>query len=148
MRSATAWLLIAAMTVVSLLFLALVATFRFAIPLIDPAPLPPDYDSGNGPGVHTERTLGRAAEDVSRLLPNGLRGRKSHLTKHWRKEKARFHRNRAFQLAVVRLAFRRTARIEADRALRPDAVFSRVPAKFLSRTRRFSGSAAESAESR
>lgn len=43
MRSATAWLLIAAMTVVSLLFLALVATFRFAIPLIDPAALPPDY---------------------------------------------------------------------------------------------------------
>lgn len=43
MRSATAWFLIAAMTVVSLLFLALVATFRFAIPLIDPAPPPPDY---------------------------------------------------------------------------------------------------------
>lgn len=70
MRSATAWLLIAAMTVVSLLFLALVATFRFAIPLIDPAPLPPDYGmqaavafvtmgaalvGGIGAGLHASR---------------------------------------------------------------------------------------------
>lgn len=43
MRSGTAWLLIAAMAVASLAILASVATFRFASPLVHPAPLPPDY---------------------------------------------------------------------------------------------------------
>lgn len=43
MRTSTAWLLIAAMTAVSLLVLGVVMTYRFAIPLVDPAPPTPDY---------------------------------------------------------------------------------------------------------
>ncbi len=43
MRKSTAWWLIAAMTAVSLIALGLVMTYRFATPLVDPAPPTPDY---------------------------------------------------------------------------------------------------------
>lgn len=43
MRTSTVWFLITAMTVVSVAVLAFVMTYRFAIPLVDPAPPVPDY---------------------------------------------------------------------------------------------------------
>lgn len=43
MRTSTAWILIAAMTVVSTLSLALLMTYRFNSPLVSPAPPTPDY---------------------------------------------------------------------------------------------------------
>ncbi|WP_315638328.1 MULTISPECIES: hypothetical protein [Microbacterium] len=43
MRTSTAWGLIAAMTAVSLVALGVVMTYRFATPLVDPAPPTPDY---------------------------------------------------------------------------------------------------------
>lgn len=43
MRTSTAWSLIAAMTALSLVALGVVMTYRFATPLVDPAPPTPDY---------------------------------------------------------------------------------------------------------
>ena len=43
MRTSTAWGLIAATTAVSLVALGVVMTYRFATPLVDPAPPTPDY---------------------------------------------------------------------------------------------------------
>lgn len=43
MRTSTAWGLIAAMIALSLVALGVVMTYRFAIPLVDPAPPTPDY---------------------------------------------------------------------------------------------------------
>jgi len=75
MRTSTAWWLIAAMTAVSLIALGLVMTYRFATPLVYPAPPTPDYGvqslvagvtmaaaaaSGLGAGVYaTKREVAR-----------------------------------------------------------------------------------------